>query len=198
MGQPGYGSKMGEPTVVHGTRMLNSGIALTVLGLVMFGFGAIAAFPFWSSVASSPIHAVPGQFAQELDPGDYVISVQAATRTGPISYSLTGGVDIERLSISDPTGATVAVRDGRNQTVNRNGAGFVGVAVFTADQPGTYTVELVTSAETNALITRSLDLASLAQAAVAALGSIAVVAGLVLAGIGYTRRKRHRELPPPA
>ncbi|MCP3856248.1 MAG: hypothetical protein GY698_16155 [Actinomycetia bacterium] len=93
--------------------------------------------------------------------------------------------------------------EGSNQTINRNGDQFSGIATFDVEEPGFHRIELSTTRDTQALVTRSLTEfggALLGGFALAGLGGVLVVGGIVLAVVGWLKRNkagRDGQAPPP-
>ena len=181
------------------SRLLAFGISLLCIGTLLAGYAALEAAPMLRSLIFNPTHAVPGEFQQELDKGDYLISVQTASArsTGPIRVVERNSINVHDLSVSDPEGNEVFLSNGRNQTVDRSGNSFTGVAVFTVDRAGLYTFSVSTSAQTNALITHSITSFSLTALALGAAGFLTFPAGVILVIVGLTRLRSQRLLPPP-
>jgi hypothetical protein len=148
---------------------------------------------------SSPTHPVPGEFGQELADGTYLVAVQtsSSSSSGPLTLTHGRHVDVTNLTVVDPLGEPVALDNGTNQTISRNGAGFSGVAIFDTTGPGWYEFHVQTSDETDAIVVRSLtgltpiNLIALASGS---FGSLTIIAGSVLAVIGAIRWRERRTL----
>ncbi len=64
-----------EEERLPGTRLLWGGVGAIVLGLALGGLGAVAIWGFFSDLVSGESHLVPGAFEEELEEGEYLISV---------------------------------------------------------------------------------------------------------------------------
>jgi hypothetical protein len=66
------------------------------------------------------------------------LAVQTSSSSSSRPLTLTQGqhVDVTNLTVVDPLGEQVVLGNGTNQTISRNGAGFSGVAIFDAAEPG--------------------------------------------------------------
>ncbi len=122
---------------------------------------------------------------------------------GIVQFTETRGVGIESLVVSGPGGTELDLDEGSNQTINRNGDHFSGIATFEVEEPGFYRIELSTTRDTQALVTRSLTEFGgtfLGGFARAGLGGMLVVGGIVLAVLGWVKRNKARrdgQAPPP-
>ncbi len=176
--------------------MVKLGVVLAVLGGGLGVYAGTGLWSFFGDLVFNPEHDVPGTFSQDLEAGDHLLSVQTSSSTGgPISFTSFESVDVSALTITDPNGVDVPFRSGANQTVERNGTGFSGVAVFTVTEPGSYRVDITTSRETTALITPSLNASRFVAFALGTLAGLGFVAGVILVVVGIVLGRRQ---DPPA
>jgi hypothetical protein len=167
------------------------GVGVALVGLATWGM-----WPFLTWI-SSPTHPVPGEFRQQLADGTYLAAVQtsSSSSSGPLTLTQGHHVDVTSLTVVDPLGEPVALDNGTNQTISRNGAGFSGVAIFDTTEPGWYELHVQTSVDTDAIVVRSLTCLTpinLIALAAGGLGSVTIIAGSVLAVIGAIRWRERR------
>lgn len=189
--------------------MKRLGLWLVALGIVAVAVGTIVTWGFLGRLLTADTHAVPGTFEEKLDPGTYLISLQTGSSrsVGVVSFSQSVSVGIDELQISGPNGEIVVARPSGNETVERNGTSFRGVAVFDARTEGVYVISLTPTRPTNALVTRSLRDVTLVEwlgVGTGGLGVIAAFVGVILAIVGWVRDRdlrraaeRTSSLPPP-
>lgn len=146
-----------------------------------------------SSVAGATVHAVPGVFVEDLEPGDYVVAIDRST-----------GVVVDTVVIVDPAGNVVPLRDGTGQTFTRSGQEFSGESLFTAATPGPYTVAIEATGTSEALVADAIDLGTgaVVRALLLIVGLVLFVVSLLLIVVGLIRGRANDDASegwtPPA
>ncbi|HZQ57974.1 MAG TPA: DUF2510 domain-containing protein [Acidimicrobiales bacterium] len=153
---------------------------------------------------TAPSMTTPTVARRHLSMGTWVIFERTGTRSG------FGGVTVSRdNSVAlRPSDVTVAGPDGNDlqvafaadsETITRGSAIYSGALAFSVDTPGDYTVT-VTRPGLQVIVARSIREqlhGFLGLFAVAALGGLLVLTGLVLVVVGAVRRGRAPSRPGP-
>ncbi len=181
--------------------MLLGGLVLLAIGIAAVVTSVVAGSIF-AGITQADEHAVPATFTEQLEPGEYLISLKFATTrsAGPISFTRSEAYNVVDIDVTDPAGQPVALRGASNQTVKRGSTSYGGVSTFKATTPGVYTIHVEPDRPTAALVTPALNLAALREAAMMGGGLVLGALGLALTIWGYMRRRdagRPPVSPPP-
>ncbi|MEE9415271.1 MAG: hypothetical protein V3V01_08300 [Acidimicrobiales bacterium] len=181
-------------TRLPGEQQMRFGLLAMVAGVILLVPGLIGSWFFLSDLLFSPAHTVPGAIEKTLDSGTYLVSIETSSTNsyGPVSVGKGKGVRVFSLTVFNPAGDEIELRDGSNQSISRNGTNFSGYVVFDAKSSGEYTVVIETSSETTALLTRSLtdlQLSTYGWFVMAGIGGTGFVVGAVFVLAGYFNRK---------
>ncbi len=187
-----------DPAPSRWNRWLWIGLAQVVFGVVAIGVAVFLSWPFFSGLLTNPAHAVPGEFEQELEAGEYLVSFETSRNSGsgPVTFTRSDGIEVLELVVRAPDGTVVPLDDGRNQTVTRNNVGYSGFVTFEAETAGSYRFRVVTDEETTVLVTRSLFDFPLPAIVIGGVGLLDLVVGVVMAIVAVTRRSNERRTGP--
>lgn len=117
-------------------------IGLLIIGVIVFAVGIIlTAGKLGSSLSSIGAPWItPGKTVAQLEPGNYVVYENVGDTA---SDDPTPTVDYRTVAVEGPTGqvpVACVYCGGSSQTASLNSATYVGVASFTVQQAGRYTV----------------------------------------------------------
>jgi len=146
----------------------------------------------------SPIRFdVPGRAQMHLGHGDYMVYEDKGASSLGNAFSPDDSVTItpENVTVTAPDGTAVAVseRGSLIETLTVDGRRYVGAVRFTAPVAGEYVVGVTGTTADNVLVARpigSVASGSLGWFALAALGGVVLVVGVVLLIVGAMRRGR--------
>ncbi len=172
-------------------------ILVLVIGLVVAIPSFLAALlPIIHALESTPRFDVPGQVQLHLGSGAYLLYQDTGTSSFG-NLSTTGGTTIS------PNDVTVTATDGSTvpvdypgdvtQTITRQGHRYTGAVRFTTPAAGDYTID-VTGVQSSAVIVArpftDTVKSALGWFALAGLGGVTFVVGVVLLIVGSVRRGR--------
>jgi hypothetical protein len=171
-------------------------IALIVAGLgLAIPTGIIAIEPLLDTLGSSPRFEVPGTATMHLDKGNYLLY----EKTGGNDFGLdsdeptTIGPDDVTVRAPDGTEVQIYDRGSVTETITRAGDSYTGAVRFTTPSAGDYDVTVRnTTAETAVVAPPITDTVedALGWFALAGLGGLIFVTGVVLLIVGIVRRSR--------
>ncbi len=181
---------------------LRLAILLMVAGAVLAVPTLIAGIvPITRSISSAGTFVSPGPVSMHLGKGTYMVY----EFTGSSAFDSPFNDDDVTISPADvtvtgPTGLPVNVfdRGSVRETRRSNGGEFVGAARFTTPTDGLYTISVRSSTPTGFAVARPLSAAirkALAWFALAGVGGIAFVVGVVLLIVGSVRRSHVAAAP---
>lgn len=133
----------------------------------------------------------------DLDAGRYVVFEQVgrSRSAGPITTTTQGPTTISPadVDVTAPTGGALNISlPGSTQTIDRNGMIFRGVVSFEVPESGRYRVTIDAPGRTAVFVAPGIGqtlLKALPGIALGGVGAIAMVAGVVLLLIAWTRRR---------
>lgn len=184
-------------------RLVNFRVGWLLLG-VGLACGISAAFMLVSSVGSAfndsflrhPC-ATPCSEALDLDAGHYLVFEQIgrSTRIGPLSSTTQGPATITPADVvvTSPTDRALEITEPSSyQTIGRNGTVYGGAISFDVPEAGRYQVSVEAPGETRVLVAPGLGqtfLKALPGVAVAVLGFVAGITGVVVLIVAWIRRR---------
>ena len=94
------------------------GLLAMVAGVILLVPGLIGSWFFLSDLLFSPAHTVPGAIEKTLDSGTYLVSIETSSTNsyGPVSVGKGKGVRVFSLTVFNPAGDEIELRDGSNQS----------------------------------------------------------------------------------
>jgi hypothetical protein len=174
---------------------LRLSIAILVIGAVVTVPSAVAAFePLVRTFVTAPAFDTPGAGRVHLGHGRWLVYERSGT-TNAVGIPSNHGVDIDSRSVtvSGPDGPLPVADVGTLESITRNRRVYTAVAQFDAPDSATYTVEVRTPTSTQVIVARSLGDTFRRMAgwlALAGLGGLLFVIGLVMLIVGSVRRGR--------
>jgi hypothetical protein len=180
-------------------------IAIGVCALT--GFAIVAGIKVASFQTGSP-RRVPAQFRESLAAGRWdfyeLTGTTSSSSSGPLSFSTTHehfpGLSSSMIGVTGPGGQMLSVQaqSGNSTQTIRKGAGiYTAVAHVDLPRPGRYVIRVSSDGPARVILARPVlpELeAVLPWAAGAVAGAVLILAGLVLATLGY---RRPGLAPPP-
>lgn len=132
-----------------------------------------------------------------LEAGHHLVfeEIGRSTEVGPFSstFERQATITVGDVVVTSPTGRSLAVaRPSSSQTIERDGVIHGGVVSFDVPEPGDHRIVVDAPGSTRVLVAPGLGqtfLAALPGLAVAALGLVAGVTGLVLLILAWNRRR---------
>lgn len=133
-----------------------------------------------------------------LNEGRYLVfeQVGSTNQVGPVTSTRTDAASITPadVTVTTPTGERLEVtQPGSNQTIDRNGTMYGGVAIFNVPEAGTYEVSVDVPELTQIFVAPDLGrtmLKALPGFAAAMVASIALLVGLVVLLMARGRRRK--------
>ena len=185
----------GKGAIVSGLVVLLVGVVLVIAGIV----GSI------STVANlfaglGPPRTTPTEFTQTFDAGTtYAVYEQATSGSGTTGDPYLGSVTPGDITVTAPDGSSVPVTEAPSfsQTYTNSSRTFVVVATFDPPVSGAYDVSVSTEGAT-VVVAPSITVLgrSLPWLALAGVGFVLGLAGIVVLVVGVVRRSSSRR--PPA
>ena len=208
----GRGPRRPGPSLLLSLIVLIAGIALAVPTFV------VGIVPIVHVLTSAPAFDAPGSATLHLGTGTYLVYENNGQTSIGSSFAPDDTVTIvpDEVSVTevDPTPNTVVdVRDRGTviETITRDGDRYVGAVAFTIPEAGDYKVQVNADLGRQVLVARPVSHVigdSVAWFALAGVGVVAFITGIVLLIVGVVRRGRARDMqavaaygyytPPPA
>jgi hypothetical protein len=200
----GEDGDMTAPAVPQSSKPAGPSLRVSI-ALIIFG-AALAIPTFIAGVApivravQSPIRLeVPGRASMHLEHDDYMLYEDKGASSIGNAFSPDDSVTItpEDVTVTAPDGSAVSVSERGSfiETINVDGRRYVGAVRFTAPVAGEYVVGVTGAPVGRALVARplaSVARGSIGWFALAGLGAVLVVVGVVLLVVGAVRRGRAR------
>jgi hypothetical protein len=169
-------------------------IAGVALAIPTFIAGVV---PIVEAVRSPIRFEVPGRSTMHLERGDYMVYEDKGPSSIGNAFSQDDSVTIspQDVSVTAPDGTAVDVleRGSTTETVSVGGRRYVGAVRFTTPEAGEYVVGVTDTAVGHALVAHplaSVARRSLGWFALAGLGGLLLILGVVLLIVGAVRRGR--------
>jgi hypothetical protein len=151
----------------------------------------------------SPIRFdVPGSAPMHLDRGEYMVYEDKGPTSIGSAFSQDNSVTIlpQDVTVTAADGSTVDVseRGSLTESITTDGHRFVGAVRFTAPSAGTYVVDVTRAKPATSLVAKPLGpiaRRSIGWFALAGLGAVLFVIGIVLLIVGAVRRGRAPTIP---